>query len=66
MALGAGAPEPAHAQSRVLCQRKNGAVFVRVGFCAKKESQIDVGDIGLVGPPGPPGNDGGKLCYYWY
>jgi hypothetical protein len=58
----AGAPRESGAQvSRVLCQRKNGAVYVRVGFCAKKETEIDVSSLGLVGPDGtqgPPGNDG--------
>src|SRR5262245_12349367 len=58
----AGAPRAADAQvSRVLCQRRNGAVYVRVGFCAKKETEIDVSSLGLVGPDGaqgPPGNDG--------
>src|SRR5262249_45451245 len=52
-------PSKALAQvSRVLCQRKNGAVFVRVGFCAKKETEIDVSSLGLVGPGGPPGPAG--------
>jgi len=58
----AGAPRAVDAQvSRVLCQRRNGAVYVRVGFCAKKETEIDVSSLGLVGPDGaqgPPGNDG--------
>ena len=52
-------PSEALAQvSRVLCQRKNGAVFVRVGFCAKKETEIDVTSLGLVGQEGRPGSDG--------
>ena len=55
-------PREAEAQvSRVLCQRKNGAVYVRVGFCAKKETEIDISSLGLVGPDGPagpPGDDG--------
>src|SRR5262249_15005688 len=52
-------PSEALAQvSRVLCQKKSGAVFVRVGFCAKKEIEIDVSSLGLVGPSGPPGPDG--------
>ena len=58
----AGAPREAGAQvSRVLCQRKNGAVYVRIGFCAKKETEIDVSSLGLVGadgPAGPPGSGG--------
>src|SRR5262249_58217122 len=52
-------PSEALAQiSRVLCQRKSGAVFVRVGFCAKKETQIDVRSLGLGGPSGPSGPAG--------
>src|SRR5262249_23783002 len=58
LAMSVGAPGSSHAQSRVLCQRKNGTLFVRVGFCAKKETQVDVGDLGLVGPPGQDGQDG--------
>src|SRR5262245_37917394 len=58
MALVVGPPGRAHAQSRVLCQKKNGSLFVRVGFCAKKETQVDVEDLGLVGPPGQDGQDG--------
>ena len=58
----AGPPREAGAQvSRVLCQRKNGSVYVRIGFCAKKETEIDIGSLGLVGqngPAGPPGSDG--------
>ena len=45
----------AEAQSRVLCKRPNGAVFVRIGLCGKRETPLDVADLGLVGPPGPPG-----------
>ena len=44
--------------SRVLCQRKSGAVFVRVGFCEKKETEIDIASLGVVGPQGPPGSAG--------
>lgn len=51
----------AQTPSRVLCQRKNGAVYVRVGLCARRETPIDVADLGLTGPSGaagPSGNDG--------
>src|SRR5262245_27968708 len=52
-------PSEALAQiSRVLCQRKTGALFVRVGFCQKKEIEIDIASLGLVGPQGPPGSAG--------
>ncbi|MFN8544930.1 MAG: SUMF1/EgtB/PvdO family nonheme iron enzyme [Candidatus Binatia bacterium] len=48
--LGVAAPTPA----AVLCQKKSGAVFVRVA-CKKKEAAVDLAQFGAVGPQGPPG-----------
>src|SRR5262245_33677416 len=53
--LGMARESLAQAPSRVLCQKKNGALFVRVGFCAKRETAVDVANLGLVGPAGATG-----------
>src|SRR5262249_53853347 len=44
--------------SRVLCQRRNGALFVRVGLCGKRETPVNVDALGLAGPTGPAGQSG--------
>ncbi len=48
----------AQTPSRVLCQRKNGALYVRVGFCGKRETPVNVEALGLLGVPGPAGEPG--------
>jgi hypothetical protein len=48
----------AQTTTRVLCQRKSGALFVRVGFCAKRETPLNVEALSLVGPTGPAGPPG--------
>src|SRR4030095_1560451 len=54
----------AQTTTRVLCQRKSGALFVRVGFCGKRETPVKLDALGLAGAPGragevgPPGADG--------
>lgn len=48
----------AQTTTRVLCQKRNGALFVRVGFCAKRETPLNVEALGVAGPTGPPGESG--------
>jgi Collagen triple helix repeat (20 copies) len=50
----------AQTTTRVLCQRKSGALFVRVGFCAKRETPLNVEALSLVGPTGPAGPQGAQ------
>ena len=49
----------AQTTTRVLCQRKSGALFVRVGFCGKRETPVNVEALGVAGPAGPAGESGG-------
>jgi hypothetical protein len=45
------------AKASVLCQKPNGAVFVRAA-CKAKEVQVDPVALGLQGPQGTPGVNG--------
>lgn len=46
---------PVHAA--VICQKRNGAMFVREA-CKKKETAVDLAAFGAVGPAGPAGAPG--------
>ena len=48
----------AQTATRVLCQKKNGAIFARVGLCAKRETPLNLEALGLAGPTGPAGENG--------
>src|SRR4051794_23509092 len=45
------------AEASVLCQKKNGALFVREK-CKEVETRVDSATLGLQGPPGPKGDKG--------
>jgi hypothetical protein len=45
------------ADAAVLCQKGNGALFVRTA-CKKKETAVDATSIGMVGPKGDKGDKG--------
>jgi hypothetical protein len=45
------------ANAAVICQKKNGAMFVREA-CKKKETPVDLAQFGAVGPTGPAGPAG--------
>jgi hypothetical protein len=44
--------------SRVLCRKRNGALFLRVGLCGQGQTQVDFPEFGVVGPEGAAGQDG--------
>ena len=53
------ASESAAQTSRVLCRKKNGLLFLRVGLCGKGQEVVDFAELGIIGPAeGPPGEQG--------
>ena len=59
VAVSFAVPPDSRAQtSRVLCRKRNGALFLKVGLCGKGQTQVDFEEFGVLGPEGPPGEDG--------
>ena len=51
-------PDGSAQTSRVLCRKKNGALFLRVGLCGRGQQPVDFAEFGIVGPEGPDGPEG--------